>query len=477
MKILYERSAERFLVIGYTNHALDQFLEELEDVGIPKSDMVRLGSKSTPRTAPLLLKSQKMNYQRSQATWALINALRTERQILHTELKRAWDSYSGSQVSFATMMEFLEFSEEFERFHDAFAVPAENANWKEIGKKGKTVQPDYLYNRWVRGLNAGIFAQRVADGSVWIIAAAERQYLQSQWIKAMMAERVEAVHAIVQRLNDNQNSLAGHNSEHTVQILNSKRVIGCTTTAAAMYSKLIRAAKPDTVLVEEAGEILESHILTALSPTVKRLVLIGDHKQLRPKINNYELSVEKGLGYDLNRSLFERLILQGHPHTTLRKQHRMHPDISEFARALTYPDLLDGPTVADRAFVSGIRDRVIFLHHENRETELGQRADRRDPTSHTSKENNFEADMVLKIVTYLGQQGYQTDRMAVLTPYLGQLRLLRDKLAQESNPVLNDLDSHDLIRAGLMTQVAAKANRQPLRLSSIGKDFNSQLLC
>jgi superfamily I DNA and/or RNA helicase len=64
-----------------------------------------------------------------------------------------------------------------------------------------------------------------------------------------------------------------------------------------------------------AGEILESHILTALSPETKHLVLIGDHKQLRPKVQ-YD-SVEKGEGLDLNRSLFKRLVLRGYPYQVL----------------------------------------------------------------------------------------------------------------------------------------------------------------
>jgi superfamily I DNA and/or RNA helicase len=40
------------------------------------------------------------------------------------------------------------------------------------------------------------------------------------------------------------------------------------------------------VLVEEAGELLEAHVLTSLSPSTKHLILIGDHKQLRPKVWN-----------------------------------------------------------------------------------------------------------------------------------------------------------------------------------------------
>jgi hypothetical protein len=46
------------------------------------------------------------------------------------------------------------------------------------------------------------------------------------------------------------------------------------------------------------------------------------HRQLRPKVNNYNLTIEKGDGFEFNRSLFERLVLKGFPHQTLTAQYR-----------------------------------------------------------------------------------------------------------------------------------------------------------
>lgn len=80
----------------------------------------------------------------------------------------------------------------------------------------------------------------------------------------------------------------------------------------------------------------------------------------------------------------------------------------------------------------------------------------------------FEVGMVLKIVRYLAQQGYGSDKIVILTPYLGQLRALKEALMADNDPVLNDLDSHDLVRAGLMTPSAAKVAKKPIRLATIG---------
>ncbi len=75
-----------------------------------------------------------------------------------------------------------------------------------------------------------------------------------------------------------------------------------------------------------------------------QLPQIGDHKQLRPKVDCWSLAVQSGEGHDLNVSLFERLVLQGAPHTTLSTQHRMHPDISALVKH-TYPQVGTGTGV------------------------------------------------------------------------------------------------------------------------------------
>ena len=57
-----------------------------------------------------------------------------------------------------------------------------------------------------------------------------------------------------------------------------KRIIGCMTTGAAKFVQGIHTAKPDVLLIEEAGEILESHVLTAMSENTSQVILIGEHK-------------------------------------------------------------------------------------------------------------------------------------------------------------------------------------------------------
>lgn len=50
-----------------------------------------------------------------------------------------------------------------------------------------------------------------------------------------------------------------------------------------MHQSLLAGMGSRMAIVEEAGEVLEAHILASLSASCEQLVLIGDHHQLRPK--------------------------------------------------------------------------------------------------------------------------------------------------------------------------------------------------
>lgn len=433
----------------YTNHSLDQFLEDLQKIGIPASSMVRLG-KTTPSMKNLALSEQKGGSRLNQDSWNIINALKTEAAGLKTRLEEAFDRYKEATIRKDQLMEHLEFSDEDGDFYEAFSIPEAEDGMSRVGRKGKKVNQYYLLDRWLYGSDAGQFKKNVngTTRKVWQMTQAARQETRQKWELELLKEQSEELAAIAEQYNETQQKLGKMFKEKNASIMREKRIIGCTTTGAAKYFQEVQAASASVLLVEEAGEILESHILTALGPETNQLILIGDHKQLRPKVANYNLSVEKGEGYDLNRSLFERLVLKEFPHSTLSTQHRMRPEISALVRQLTYPELTDSDSTKGRPNLIGFQDNLIFVKHNHLEDQNHRMANEKEMTALSSKQNTWEAEMTLKCVRYLGQNGYGTDKIVVLTPYLGQLQLLKEVLSRENDPWLNDLDSADLVRAG-----------------------------
>lgn len=100
----------------------------------------------------------------------------------------------------------------------------------------------------------------------------------TEWRQAINKDKVAEIAMVGKAYNACLTELDRRFSEKDTAILKQKRIIGCTTTAAAKYANDIQLASPEVLLVEEAGEILESHVLTALGPNTEQLILIGDHK-------------------------------------------------------------------------------------------------------------------------------------------------------------------------------------------------------
>ena len=167
---------------------------------------------------------------------------------------------------------------------------------------------------------------------------------------------------------ESERNLKACNQELDLRCLQQAHVIGVTTSGLARNVNLLGRLGSKVLLCEEAGEILEAHTLTAFLPTIEHAILIGDHEQLRPQIQNFDLSLEnpRGEKYSLDVSTFERLIMHSEveiPCDTLRTQRRMDPSISNLIRETLYPDLLDHHSITHYPEIMGIRKRLFWLDH------------------------------------------------------------------------------------------------------------------
>ncbi|KAG6328788.1 hypothetical protein ID866_10301, partial [Astraeus odoratus] len=468
-KALYKFTTQTILVVCYTNHALDQFLEDLIAIGINRTAIVRLGGRPKASVEDLGVNRLKGgNHSRSEAEWEIINETKGRANHHHDRLNRSFASFVSSSTSFNNLLSYIQSKDP--DYFEAFQIPTPEDGMSIVGPDKKTVDNTFLISRWTRGEDPWLFQFEpniVHAVAIWNMDFDARQQKLATWKYDIAKGSVEDVCDAGKSYNSCQDEVKRSLGQSLVVQLKTKRIVGCTTTGAAKYAEDLKAVAPNVLLVEEAGEILESHVITALSSSTTQVILIGDHKQLRPKVNNYKLTIEKGDGYDLNRSLFERLVLKGFPHVSLSAQHRMRPEISAFIRALTYPGLTDAPKTLGRENIRGLQKNVVFIDHGKPEDDDRRIADRADGGSPSSKQNLFEVKMVLRIVRFLAQQGYGSDNIVILTPYLGQLTMLRDALKNETDPILNDLDSNDLARAGLLQDANRKNKKTRIRLATI----------
>jgi len=146
------------------------------------------------------------------------------------------------------------------------------------------------------------------------------------------------------------------------------KIIACTTTGLSKYRALLSALKPRTLLIEEAAETLEGHVVAGMFDSLEQLILVGDHKQLRAHTNIQALEEPP---FSLNISMFERLVMNSVGYTMLNMQRRMIPDVRKLLcvpSKVFYKDLYDHPSVRDvvnRPPIPGMGNRSVYFFHHN----------------------------------------------------------------------------------------------------------------
>lgn len=263
--------------------------------------------------------------------------------------------------------------------------------------------------------------------SLWSLDPITRHHYYAYLIQKTISEKAMHCFQIMARIS-NFLTIRNHaNDMAKLSLLQSADVVGLTTTGCAMNQDLLRSLRPRVLVVEEAAEVLECQLLACMTDSLEQIILIGDHFQLQPKVETF--AYEK-INH-MNLSLFERLT--GHiPVIRLTEQRRMHPVLSQLIRPY-YNDqeLLDHFSLISRPlltaacypcvdYVPGLAKRVFFWRHQYPEEQA--------PGGSRSKVNSQEVQMVYQAVSHMVGQGLMQRSITVITPYLGQRRLLRRHL-------------------------------------------------
>ncbi|RIA80711.1 hypothetical protein C1645_866307 [Glomus cerebriforme] len=467
------------LIICFTNHALDQFLEHLLDENITKN-IVRLGS----RTNSKKIENYKLeNYKtHSKLPGSLIESLE---EIEHevSAIK------SKERMSWNDIREYLKINEA--KFFSKFkhVTNKDLPNWillnqekifeqwlkgtdiKKINKTKNNLynhqkEPnknedhenietdaddesliDYETMKWIENYNEPKTNRALDvllnDHAIWKMSRVERKKLHDYW----RTKHYEKIFSDLQkRYQEKLQEKYNIYNEGRRQVLLNSDVIGMTTNGAAKFQSLIRSIGPKIIVCEEAGEVLEAHILSALTPSTQHLILIGDHNQLRPHIATYSLSMDSHVGknYQLDKSVFERLV-DGNNAVKIEKtriltQRRMRNEISDLIRYTLYPNLIDGENTAKYKNVRGAQHNVYFIDHRNPEDSSGG-----DLTTQ-SHVNSYEVTMVVEMVKYFVRNGYdKPDDIAVLTPYLGQMNKIKEALSKPFAVTIDKREEQDIV--------------------------------
>ena len=251
--------------------------------------------------------------------------------------------------------------------------------------------------------------------SIWNLSPLDRLRIYLFWVESYRERYRVEIHRSEQEYEQLCEELEAIRFEEEERVIRQSTVVGMTTSCAARYHSVLQRIAPKIVVIEEAAEVMEAHIITSLSKNTKHTILIGDHKQLRPKATVYELAQK----YNLEVSLFERMVINSMDCKRLSIQHRMRPEIAALTKRIYDHEITDHGSVCHFPDISGVCHNLFFIDHSQMETRI---------EFLQSYSNDHEADFIVALCNYLLLQGYERKKITVLTMYTGQLLLLQEKM-------------------------------------------------
>ncbi|EXJ83035.1 hypothetical protein A1O3_06852 [Capronia epimyces CBS 606.96] len=468
------------LLVCLTNHALDSFLADLRDAGV--SSLLRIGSGSKVEwTKSINIQNCRRKVRlRKEDSMAMATFIKRRKETF-TELdslcKGLSSQYHTGIVSWQYVQEIL--SARYPQIYAQLSTNAPSSHakaftfeyWSGGGdlenirnlhvelalrlaegsmRHGKS-PPDEVQDILLDIIYyARLQSSKAGDGSIWDLSLQNRQQLLQRWEAEVdrehMAVKVADLHF---ELGEYARDIKRINNSRDLKIMATHDIIGMTTTACAARWELLRSIEVETLICEEAAEVMEAHTLCSLLPTLQHAIFIGDPLQLRPEATEPTLSIENRVGtdYRLDESLLERLMFPRDPSawamptSHLNVQRRMHPEIADLAR-LTYPYLKDHVSTLSRTPSYGFEHRMFWWDHRVPELACD------DLKSHV---NLHEVEMVASLVEYLLRNGaYSQGEIAVLTPYSGQLAQLHERLSITCDIWLSDKDREALLDEELL---------------------------
>lgn len=498
------------IVVCYTNHALDQFLCHLLDVGVRK--IIRIGGQSrTTQLDAYNLRTVSNQVSISPTMISLqlpstshvacsdldvqIHKTRHENYVIgktYSDIEEQMD-LAGRKLSTINKLRkggndiWKVLKGLLQRRHPSIYAQIYHEEIEGFEVVGRDpfevwVQPEEHINLW----SAPPVADEGDDDDVELIieeiiakarqninslALKERKVFCDDLLDGIEQSEVDRLLLTLENFESLRNNIDNVHHDVNRRALLTADVVGVTTTGLARDASMLHGLHSKIVVCEEAGEVLEAHVVAAMMPGVEHVIQIGDHQQLRPQINNYSLSLEsrQGTPYQLDRSQFERVAtgqpgLDRVPVAQLDVQRRMRPEIAQLIRPI-YPTLQDHGSVSNLPDVVGMRENIFWLNHDY--VEDGMAEDGR-VKSHS---NEWEVSMTKALVRHLVRQGvYKASDISVLTPYSGQLHKLRASLSRDFEISLSGRDEDLLAADGFdLERLGSEGDK------TMGKDISGAL--
>jgi intron-binding protein aquarius len=393
---------ERILLVAHSNQALNQLFQKIIALDIDSRHLLRLGHGE-----------EDLESDSSYSKYGRVESFLENRQAYLSEVNRLAASI-GAEGAHGNSCETADY------FNQVYIEPAWRRFWEAVKTTPKAFIDAFPFNTFFA--NAPIPELFPATSSI------EELERIAQGCEAHITKLFTELAAIrpfelLRHSRDQQNHL----------LVTEARIIAMTSTHAAMRRAEIAELgfHYSTLIMEEAAQIteIESFIPMAMQNPdtrtgelpLKRVMLIGDHLQNSPIVQNLALREYA----NLEQSLFLRLVRLGVPTITLDQQGRCRPSIAQlfswrYEKLGNLPHLL---TTAEFSHANaGFQYDYQFIDVPDYQ---GQ--GEREPSPHFIQ-NLGEAEYAVALFQYMRLLGYPAKSITILATYAGQRALIKDVL-------------------------------------------------
>lgn len=413
INLLYHNfPSERILLVAHSNQALNQLFEKIIALDIDPRHLLRLGHGEEDLDPS---STQGSSYSKA----GRVESFLENRDQFLSEVHRLAQSI-GAEGAHGNSCETASY------FHSVHIAPKWAKYWDHVHSASATqssIVSSFPFHAYFSNAPVpSLFPENATTAELIQIASGCEHHISVIFKELELIRPFELLRRPVDRANH--------------LLATSARVVAMTSTHAAMNRRAIAdlGFHYSSLVMEEAAQITE---LEAFIPCVmqnpdartgelalKRAVLVGDHLQNSPVIQNVAFDSYANLG----QSLFLRLIRLGAPVITLDAQGRCRPSLAELFKwryASTTP-LTDLPlTSTSSEFLAanaGFKHDYQFINVSEYQ---GQ--GEREPSPHYIQ-NLGEAEYAVALYQYMRLLGYRARSISILATYAGQRDLIRDVL-------------------------------------------------
>ena len=403
--LYHNHPKERILLVAHSNQALNQLFQKIITLDIDSRHLLRLGHGE-----------EDLETEASYSKYGRVESFLENRQIFLSEVDRLAASI-GAEGAHGSSCETADY------FNKVFIQPAWSRYWDYVTLHENSLEeiiqlfPFHAYFSNVP--HQPLFPPDATPDTLKTIAAGCQSHTDRIFAELASIRPFE----ILRQSREKQNHL----------LVSEARIVAMTSTHAAIRRAEIAESgfHYDTLIMEEAAQIteIESFICCAMQKPklktgefpLKRVVLVGDHLQNSPVIQNMALRQYA----NFEQSLFLRLVKLGVPTINLDQQGRCRPSIADLFK-WRYAALGNLPHLGRSA--EYIRANAGFRYdYQFIDVPDYQGQGEREPSPHFIQ-NLGEAEYAVALYQYMRLLGYPARSISILATYAGQKSLIRDVL-------------------------------------------------